>query len=156
MCRCHSNDCAQRTLAVGTACDPHPVRQLGRPLRFVGKSLAQKGDGVRQGRRILLLVRDGDGIRSGEWPDDHRLPAGRPAGLRFIGADGHCRPMPVGPPTMSSSGYHLGNQWSGDISVPHDGQFDMTDPTVVPKGSLTMEQGGDALVAQASEGTAGG
>jgi hypothetical protein len=55
---------------------------------------------------------------------------------------------------MSFSDYHRG--WSGDIAVPNDGQLDVTDPGVVPESGLAVEQGGDALVTEATEGTAGG
>jgi hypothetical protein len=61
--------------------------------------------------------------------------------------------MAVGPPAMPSA-YHLGSRWSGDIAGPHDGQPHVANPGVVAQGALTMEQVGDALVAQAPEGTA--
>ena len=60
--------------------------------------------------------------------------------------------MPVGPPMMSPA-YHLGRRWSGDIAGPHDSQPHVADPGIVPQGALTMEQLGDALVTQTTEGT---
>jgi hypothetical protein len=58
---------------------------------------------------------------------------------------------------MSFSDYHdRDNRCSGDIAVPHDGQLDVADPGVGPESGLAVEQGGDALVTEATEDTAGG
>jgi hypothetical protein len=62
--------------------------------------------------------------------------------------------MAVGPPAMPSA-YHLSRGCSGDIAGPHHGQLHMTDPRIVPQGALAVEQVGDALVTQATEGAAG-
>ena len=60
----------------------------------------------------------------------------------------------MGPPTMSSA-YHPSSKRSGDIAGPHDSQLHVADSGILPQSALTMEQIGDALVTQASEGTAG-
>jgi hypothetical protein len=57
---------------------------------------------------------------------------------------------------VSFPDYHRASRWSGDIAVPKDGQLDVTNTGVVPQGGLAVEKVGDALVAQASKGTARG
>jgi hypothetical protein len=64
--------------------------------------------------------------------------------------------MAVGPPAVFSAGYHVGSRWSGDIAVSQDGQLDVVHTGVGPQCGLTMEEGGDTFVTQATEGTARG
>jgi hypothetical protein len=64
--------------------------------------------------------------------------------------------MPMGPTLMLSADYHRGSWWSGDIAIPEHSELDVTHTWVVTQGGLTMEEGGDALVTQATEGPARG
>jgi hypothetical protein len=58
--------------------------------------------------------------------------------------------MPVGPPTMSSA-YHVMIGRSGDIAIPHDGQFRVANHPVFPQRRLAEEQVSDALGTKPTE-----
>ena len=85
----------------------------------------------------------------------HRGIPGRPAGGSVTGPGRGWRPMAMGPALVPAA-YHRPAPGSGDIPIPHDGQLHVSRPC--PMGlahdRLSMEEDGDAVVAQEGKPTA--
>jgi hypothetical protein len=58
-------------------------------------------------------------------------------------------------PTTMTTAYHRRNSGSGDIAIPHDGEFRLGHNRAFPQGRLAMEEVGDAFGTEATEGPPG-